>query len=56
MVEDFTIEAYYKTIDKMLATSINHDEIRQGAFKYYSLTKGVDNYNAVYCKLLAKTT
>ncbi len=56
MVEDFTIEAYYKTIDKMLATSINPDEIRQGAFKYYSLTKGVDNYNAVYCKLLAKTT
>jgi glycosyltransferase involved in cell wall biosynthesis len=56
LVEGFTNEAYHKAIDKLLVTKLNPDEIRQGAFKYYSLTKGVDNYNSVYCKLLAKTT
>ncbi|HLP20698.1 MAG TPA: glycosyltransferase [Chitinophagales bacterium] len=55
LVDHFTVEDYRKTVNTILTTTLNANEIRQGAFKYYSLTKGVDNYNNVYCKLLSKT-
>ena len=53
VVDGFSAEAYNRTIEAMLNTRLNSEEIKAGAEKYYSLKQGVAKYFSVYKKLLA---
>ena len=53
-ITNFDNAAYSKAIDELITTGYSPADIRKGAIDFYGLTKGIDSYNAVYEKLLAK--
>jgi glycosyltransferase involved in cell wall biosynthesis len=53
VVNEFSEADYNKTIERLLSQKLNRDEIRAGAFKYYSLKQGVENYHFVYRTLIS---
>ena len=53
-MKEFTESEYKRVIEKMLNEKIKAEDICQGAFKYYSLEKGVEKYHSVYKKCLEK--
>jgi glycosyltransferase involved in cell wall biosynthesis len=48
VLKDFSKETYQNAIEKMLNGKMNKEQIRDGAYKYYSLEKGIEKYLSVY--------
>jgi glycosyltransferase involved in cell wall biosynthesis len=53
-VDDFSDATLKEAISKLMNTEFDKQEIRKGAVEFYGLDKGIDNYEAVYRKLLAQ--
>lgn len=52
LVEDFTSEAYKKAVLKLRETTFDVHKIKQGAKEFYGLENGVEQYCAIYKRLL----
>ena len=52
IVKDLSEQSYKTAIEQMLAYKKSAENIRQGAFKYYSLKSGVEKYLEVYQSVL----
>ena len=52
-IKNFSVSDYNNAIQKLLTEKLDSEKIRQGAFKYYSLAKGVEKYHLVYQACLA---
>lgn len=53
VVNEFLENIYCSAVEYLINANANSDEIRKGAFKYYSLEDGVGRYKEVYEKLIA---
>ncbi|MEI8278493.1 MAG: glycosyltransferase [Bacteroidota bacterium] len=51
-IDDFTTATLSQAIDTLTTKIFYADEIRKGALDFYSLEKGVENYETVYKQLL----
>ena len=52
-IKNFSVSDYNNAIQKLLTEKLDSEKIRQGAFKYYSLAKGIEKYHLVYQACLA---
>lgn len=52
LLENFSDESLDKAVEEIRNRKFNPDEIRRGAFEYYSLEKAVQTYRGAYDKLL----
>ena len=52
LINSFVLSAYKKAIDELLNLDFKSADIRNGAQDFYSLTRGIENYDAVYKKCL----
>lgn len=48
VLKDFSESTYRAAIEKMRHEELGKEQIREGAFKYYALEKGVEKYEEVY--------
>jgi glycosyltransferase involved in cell wall biosynthesis len=53
LLENFSDESLDKAVNEILNRKFNPEEIRRGAFAYYSLEKAVQTYREAYDKLLS---
>ncbi len=51
LIEDFSIKSFDTAIKKYFAASFSADKIREGAEKFFSLDKGIQQYNHIYLSL-----
>ncbi|MES2620000.1 MAG: glycosyltransferase [Bacteroidota bacterium] len=54
VLKDFSESTYKAAIEKMQKEELSKEQIREGAFKYYALEKGVGKYEEVYRRVLGE--
>jgi glycosyltransferase involved in cell wall biosynthesis len=52
VIDDFTPASFKKVIDQIEKVSFKKEEIRAGAFDFYSLDQAIKSYIALYKKIL----
>lgn len=51
LVDSFNHESYAMAVESIRKAPLNKEQIREGAIRYFSLSKGVDAYEQVYVNL-----
>ena len=52
VLKDFSTQTYYAAVEKIMSGRLDKGEIRRGAYKYYSLEKGIEQFEIVYSKCI----